>query len=457
MSVHMTDRTLISLNPATKEAVGETALSTPAQVDIAIVAAHAALFSWRQDQATRQGLLHRIAAEVHRHADALSELLTLEQGKPRAEARQEIWIAAEAFTAAADVQWETQTQQQVLAGGYASVHHVPFGVVAAIVPWNFPIYLAAAKIAPALVAGNTVVVKPAESVSLVVSKFVEILQSVLPQGVVEVVVGGPETGRRLVEDRRIRKVTFTGSTQIGKEIIRQSADTVTPLTLELGGNDPAIILDDADLGHTAERIAAGAFLNAGQMCIAPKRIYVPLALRDELAAALVAEAQARVVGDGAEPNTTMGPLHNQSQHRFVNQLIADAVQSGGRLAAGGKRLADLPGYFLEPTVLVDVDDQVDVVRLEQFGPVLPIVSYLSLNAVLETIDAQDFGLGASVWSADLDRAAQVATAIDAGTVWINKHNALDVNLPFGGTKESGFGREGGLAGVQDFLTTRVIN
>lgn len=450
---------LTSVNPATLEVVAETTISTPAEIEKRIAAATAALPTWRRSLPARQDLARLITGKIHAHADALAELLTREQGKPLAEAKQEIWIAAEAFRAAADVEWETSRTQQVLGGHHATVVSAPYGVIAAIVPWNFPIYLAAAKIAPALIAGNTVIVKPAETVSRVVTEFVEIVSSVLPEGVIGLVAGGPSVGQSLVTDRRVRKVSFTGSTQIGREIIRQSAEAVTPLTLELGGNDPAILLADADIAQAAERLAAGAFMNAGQMCIAPKRVYVPRAQHSDFTEALAVHVRQRVVGDGLESGTTMGPLHNRAQRDFVEKLIADAIAGGARVVTGGPSAAksELPGHFLAPTVLTDLGDDADVVRLEQFGPVLPIIAYDNLDEVLTRIDGQEFGLGASVWSADTDRARQVAEGIEAGTVWINKHNALDVNVPFGGVKASGFGREGGRAGIDDFLITRVIN
>lgn len=447
---------LVSQNPATLDELGDSPIIVGGALERRVENARRALPGWRSDLAQRRRLLSAIGDELQKNLPRLAAELTVEQGKPLTEARQEIWVAAHAFATTAALGWEPEYEMPAAAGRTVTVQHRPFGVVAAIVPWNFPIYLAAAKIAPALLAGNTVIVKPAETVSLVVSSFVQILASVLPEGVIAAATGGPETGRQLIGHPAVRKVSFTGSTDIGRQIIAQSAPTITPVTLELGGNDPAILLPDADLEHAAARITQGAFMNSGQMCIAPKRAYVPAPLVDEFAARVGEHAQ-RVVGDGRDQSTTMGPLHNRTQLDIVAGMLRSATRSGATIVTGGERQHDLPGHFLDPTVLVGVDDSFDIVREEQFGPVLPVVAYRDLDTVLATLDDQPFGLGASVWSADLDRARAVAERIDAGTVWINQHNALDVALPFGGVKSSGFGREGGRAGLDEFVTTRVLD
>ncbi len=447
---------LISVNPATLEEVGRTPVTSHDEFDRRIEQAHAAFATWRTDRAHRQGLLAACSVELMRKTPAIVPLLTKEQGKSVADAGNEVWISARALAHHARVEWDDETPGAEAAGRRVVVEHRPLGVVAAIVPWNFPIFLMMAKVAPALAAGNTVVVKPAESVSLVVSKVVEILNTVLPEGVLQVVCGGPDVGQRLVGHRRVRKVSFTGSTGVGAAIMRQAADTITPVTLELGGNDPAIILPDADITTTATKLARNAFMNSGQMCIAPKRAYVPTALMDSFCEAFAAEMENLPVGDGMAPGTKIGPLHNKAQLDFVTGLLEKAVADGGTVVKGGDRGTDLPGHFLEPTLVRDVDDSADLVALEQFGPVFPVVAYDDLEVVLATLDEQEFGLGASVWGS-IPQAEQVARRIDAGSVWINQHNALEVEVPFGGLKSSGFGREGGDEGVRDFLATRVIS
>ncbi|WP_137725764.1 aldehyde dehydrogenase family protein [Prescottella subtropica] len=448
---------LISVNPATLDEVGRVAVTTAAELDAKVSAAHRAFASWRTDRELRRQLLAACADALSNRSAEIAPLLTREQGKPLSEAGTEVWITAHCLAQAARVDWAEETAGPDLPGRRTTIQHRPLGVVGAIVPWNFPLFLMAAKIGPALVAGNTVLVKPAESVSLVVSKVVEILRSVLPDGVLDVVTGGPEVGQQLVAHRKVRKVSFTGSTSVGRLIMRQAADTVTPVTLELGGNDPAILLDDADIDGAATALARGAFFNGGQMCIAPKRAYVPNAMLDAFCDVFADRMAQLVVGDGLEPATTVGPLHNRAQLEFVTHLLDKAVAGGGTVVRGGSAGTDLPGHFLEPTLVRGVDDTADIVAVEQFGPVFPVVGYDDVSRVLTTIDEQEFGLGASVWGTDVERVTAVADRIDAGTVWINQHNALDVTLPFGGVKASGFGREGGTAGVEDFLHTRVVD
>lgn len=391
------------------------------------------------------------------HTSRLVSLLVAEQGKISPEAQGELWISARAFEHAAAADWNDDVSGPEVAGRTARIQQVPFGVVAAVVPWNFPVFLTVAKIAPALAAGNSVVVKPAESVAMVVAEMVAILQSILPPGVLEIVHGGPEVGRALVEHRSVRKVSFTGSTAVGRQIMKQAAETITPVALELGGNDPAIVLDDADMTQTAVSLARSAFFNAGQMCVAPKRAYVPRDRVDEFCDAFAAAAADIVVGDGAAPETGMGPLQNEAQLVFVRSLLEKAVAGGATVVTGGGRGTDLPGWFLEPTLVREVDDSDDLVALEQFGPVFPVVAYESLDLVIETLNGQEFGLGASVWGGDENSATTVAERLEAGSVWVNQHNAVEVELPFGGVKSSGFGREGGRAGIEEFLQTRVLS
>ncbi|PTR24933.1 aldehyde dehydrogenase (NAD+) [Rhodococcus sp. OK519] len=453
----MSDTTeLVSIDPATLQEVGRTPVTTLTELGTRIERAHNAFATWRTDRAHRQGLLAACSYELMRKIPEIVPLFSMEQGKTAEDAGGEIWISAKCFAHNARLDWDDVTEAPEAAGRTARIEHRPLGVVAAIVPWNFPVFLLIAKIAPALAAGNTVVVKPAESVSLVVGKVVEILQSTLPPGVIEIVHGGPEVGRALVEHRRVRKVSFTGSTGVGRQIMRQAADTITPVTLELGGNDPAIILDDADIEGAATILAKNAFFNTGQMCVAPKRAYVPADKIDQFCDAFAAAMDALPVGYGLAPGTKVGPLHNKAQLEFVQGLLDKAVTGGATVVKGGGRGTDLPGYFLEPTLVRDVDDTAEIVSLEQFGPVFPVVAYTDVEDVLATLDEQEFGLGASVWGS-IENAEKVADRIDAGSVWINQHNALEVELPFGGTKSSGFGREGGTAGVEDFLDTRVIS
>ncbi|WP_158726672.1 aldehyde dehydrogenase family protein [Tomitella fengzijianii] len=448
---------LISINPATLSEVGRVPITTPEELDVAVRRANDVFVDWRTDRAFRQKLMRACSEALTQRTTEIVPLLVAEQGKTAAEAGGEIWVSARHFAHAADSDWADEEPGPDAPGRHARIQRIPLGTVAAVVPWNFPVFLTVAKIAPALAAGNTVVVKPAESVSLVVDKVVQILAEILPDGVLQIVHGGPDIGRALVEHPLIRKVSFTGSTQVGKLIMRQAAESITPVTLELGGNDPAIVLDDADVALAAQSLARSAFFNAGQMCVAPKRAYVPTGKVDEFCQVFADQIAGATVGDGSDPDTTMGPLHNTAQRNFVQQLLDDAVARGATIVAGGGRGTELPGHFLEPTLVRGVDDSFDLVALEQFGPVFPVIAYTNLDDVLDTVNDQEFGLGASVWGVDDDAATAVAERIDAGSVWVNQHNAVEVELPFGGIKSSGFGREGGLAGIEDYLQTRVIS
>ena len=447
----------ISINPATLQEVGRTPVTPLHQVDAAVRRANDVFPDWRTDRAYRQKLLQAGAEALTRRAADIVPLLVTEQGKTAAEAGGEIWVSARHLAHAAEADWPDEEPGPEVSGRTARVQKIPLGAVAAVVPWNFPVFLTVAKIAPALAAGNTVVVKPAESVSLVVDTVVQLLAELLPEGVLQIVHGGPDVGRALVEHPLIRKVSFTGSTQVGKLIMKQAAESITPVTLELGGNDPAIVLEDADIAHTAQSLARSAFFNAGQMCVAPKRAYVPAGKVDEFCQAFAAHAAGLSVGNGLDPDTTMGPLHNKAQLDFVRGLLDDAVARGATIVTGGGRGTDLPGHFLEPTLVRDVDDTFDLVALEQFGPVFPVVAYTCLDDVVDTVNGQEFGLGASVWGADEAAATAVAERLAAGSVWVNQHNAVEVELPFGGIKSSGFGREGGIAGIEDYLQTRVLS
>ncbi|WP_010540044.1 aldehyde dehydrogenase family protein [Dietzia alimentaria] len=450
------DTHLISFDPATLDEIGRTPVSTPVEIDDRIDGAHDAFATWRNDRAHRQSLLATCSEQLLAQLPELAELLSREQGKTLEVAGGEVWIAAHCFAHFAQLDWKSTIEAPESSDRQASIEYRPLGVVAAIVPWNFPVFLMAAKIAPALAAGNTVVVKPAETVSLAVDKVVSVLRDILPPQVLNIVHGGPEVGRALIAHRHVRKVSFTGSTQVGRQIMSQAADTLTPVTLELGGNDPAIILDDADVDFAAQSLAHSAFFNTGQMCIAPKRAYVPADKVDHFCRAFAAVMDELPVGRGLDPEAKVGPLHNRAQLDYVWSLLDRAVQGGAVVVKGGGRGTDLPGYFLEPTLVRDVDDTAEIVSQEQFGPVFPVVAYDDVEDVLATLDNQEFGLGASVWGSAA-AAEDVASRIDAGQIWINQHNALEVELPFGGTKSSGFGREGGMEGLHEFLQTRVIS
>lgn len=445
-------------DPATLELVGHAPENTAEDVDLAIAAARTASGGWAADREARRSALHAGAALIRRDLDALATLLSQEQGKPRADAVAEFSVAAGLFDYYADLDWAEAQQLAPRADRSLEVQYRPVGIVGTITPWNFPISLLCVKLAPALVAGCTVIAKPSPSTPLSTIALVNLLNKVLPAGVLQARTSSRRTVNvALSTSPGIRKISFTGSTEVGISIAQQAAPTVKRVTMELGGNDPAIVLDDADIAITARGIVGSAFRNAGQVCMAVKRVYVPRRRSAELAEAVAAEAARHVLGHGLADGTTMGPMHNESQLKLVRGLVDSAVGAGARIITGGSAGCDLPGYFLAPTVVIDAEPGMDLVEQEQFGAALPIVSYDDLDETIAGLNAGEFGLGASVWSPDQERAYATASRIEAGTVWVNQHTLVEPDAPFGGWKASGVGRERGRWGLEEYLETRVIN
>lgn len=337
---------------------------------------------------------------------------------------------------------------------YVEVVRRPIGVVAAITPWHFPLMLVCWKVAPALLAGNTMVLKPSPYTPLTTLVFGEMMREVLPPGVLNVVSGRDPLGARMTAHPVPRMVSFTGSVATGKRVAEAAASDLKRVTLELGGNDPAIVLDDADPAEIAPKLFNFAFQNNGQLCSAIKRVYAPARLYDDLVEALAAIARKAKVGNGLEEGVQYEPLNNKPQFERVTELVADAVGRGARAAAGGMPIDD-PGYFYEPTVLAGVDDGFRIVDEEQFGPALPVVKYTSLDRVVDRANRSHFGLCGSVWGTDTDRAAEVAAELECGTAWVNTHFAVHTDQPFGGHKWSGIGSENGRWGVEAFTEVQV--
>jgi acyl-CoA reductase-like NAD-dependent aldehyde dehydrogenase len=328
-------------------------------------------------------------------------------------------------------------------------------VVAAITPWNFPLLILAFEVAPALLAGNTVVIKPAPTTPLTTLRFGELCARVLPAGVVNVVADQDDLGAVLTSHPDIAKVAFTGSTATGKKVMASAAGTLKRLTLELGGNDAAIVLDDADPGEVAAKVYAAAMVNAGQSCIAIRRLYVHGSLHDALCDELGRLARESVVGDGLLPGTRMGPIQNRGPFERVKGLLDDARRDSTVAAGGG--VLDRAGYLVPPTIVRDLPDSARLVREVQFGPVPPVLRYSDIDDAVAGANDTEFGLGGSVWSPDHERAFGVATRLNAGTVWVNKHHDLGPDIPFGGAKQSGIGVEPGREGLAEFTQATVIN
>ncbi len=447
------------LDPATGEVVGEAPVHDVADLERAIAAATAAQPAWAAlGHDARSAVLLKAADAVERSTEELARLLSREQGKPLngPNARFEVgacaaWLRA---TAATELAAETVVDDGAT---HAQIHYRPIGVVGAIGPWNWPMMITIWQIAPALRMGNAVVVKPSEYTPLSVLALVHVLNQELPNGLLSAVSGGRDVGARLAEHPAIGKIMFTGSTATGKAIIKSSAGTVKRLTLELGGNDAGIVLPDADPKAIAENLFWGAFINTGQTCAALKRLYVHDDIYDAVCEELTAVAAAMPMGVGLDENNVLGPLQNKQQFDIVARLVEAAKDSGARVLLGGNPETGQPGYFYPTTLVADIENNNPLVAEEQFGPALPIIRYSTVDEAVAMANGLDVGLGASVWSADLDVARSVAARIQAGTVWINSHGGVDPRIPFGGAKQSGYGLEFGVEGLKALGVPQVIN
>ncbi|GAA2595571.1 aldehyde dehydrogenase family protein [Actinomadura fulvescens] len=443
------------INPATGAVAEQAPDASREQLDQAMAAAQAALPGWRGDEQARRKALLAAADLMFAKAEEIGRILTLEQGKPLGDATMEVVGAGVWLKYFADLELPREVIQDDDAA-FVEVVRRPMGVVAAITPWNYPLLLAIWKLAPALLAGNTMVLKPSPYTPLSSLKLGEVLRDVLPPGVLNVVTGGDELGAWMTAHEVPRKISFTGSVATGKRVAAAAAPDLKRLTLELGGNDPAILLDDADPAAVADRLFGAAFQNNGQVCSAIKRVYVPESLYGDVVDALAAKARSAKVGDGLAEGVQYGPINNRPQFERVSELVAEALAGGARAAAGGKPI-DGPGYFFEPTILADVADGSRIVDEEQFGPALPIVKYADLDEAVARANGTHFGLSGSVWSADADRAAEVAGRLECGTAWVNTHLALAPHQPFGGFKWSGVGVENGPWGLYGFTELQVIH
>lgn len=447
-------------DPATEELIGLAPTATEADLDRKVQAAREAQVAWAKlSHAERSDYLMKAADAIEATAEPLAELLSREQGKPLngPNARFEVGGAVAWTRATASFGLEEET---LVDDGEtrAVLNYRPIGVVGGIGPWNWPMMIAIWQIAPALRMGNTIVVKPSEYTTLSVLALVEVMNTALPEGVLNVVADNADRalGPKMSVHPGFDKLTFTGSTATGKKIAASAADSLKRLTLELGGNDAGIVLDDADPKAIAEGLFWGAFINTGQTCAALKRLYVPDSLYDAVCEELTAVAQNMPMGVGIEEQNVLGPLQNKAQYDIVADLVQKAKDGGGRVLLGGTPDETAPGFFYPTTLIADLDKDNPLVVEEQFGPALPIIRYSSLEEALEEANRLDVGLGASVWSPNLERAREVAAQMQAGTVWINKHGAIDPRIPFGGIKQSGYGLEFGVEGLKHMGVPHVI-
>lgn len=445
-------------DPASEQIVGEYAVAGEAELNRAIIAASEAFKSWsaRPDE-ERKAAVRAMADALTANAEELAQLLTREQGKPLngLGSRWEL-SAAETWarhTAELDLPVEVLQEGE---GGRVELRRKPLGVVGSITPWNFPIMIGIWHIAPAIRAGNTVVMKPSPNTPLSTLRMVEIVNQVLPKGVLNVVAGQDELGSFMTAHPGIAKIVFTGSCATGKKVMRSASDTLKRLTLELGGNDAGIVLPDADPETIAEGLFWGAFINNGQTCAALKRLYVPEALYEDVCRALVDYAQNVPVGVGTDERAMLGPIQNRMQFDKVVSLVDDAKSRGARILCGGVPMRR-EGFFYPITIIADVIDGQPIVDEEQFGPALPVIRYRTVDEAIERANASENGLGGSVWSSDVDAARSVAARLECGSVWINNHGAVKPNAPFGGVKSSGIGVAFDREGLIEYTSIQVIH
>ena len=452
-----TARHLDVVNPSTGAVVGRAPIASGADLDAAVAAATQAFPAWRDvPDAERAEACRRIAAAIESDSEGLARLLTEEQGKP-------LNGLGSRFEIGGAVAWTRYTAELSLPveviqdgpDGRVELHRKPIGVVGSITPWNWPVMIACWHIIPAVRAGNTVVIKPSPLTPLSTIRLVEIINEVLPPGVVNVVTGDSDLGSLMTAHPGVAKVTFTGSTATGRKIMQNAAGTLKRLTLELGGNDAGVVLPDADPRQIAEGLFWGAFINNGQTCAALKRLYAPDNLHDEICRELTAYAKTVRVGDGLDETAVLGPLQNRRQYEIVSTFVDEARAKGGRVLAGGEPVAG-SGYFYPITLVADVDSGCRLVDEEQFGPALPIIRYHDVEEAISKANANPMGLGGSVWSSNPEAAKRVASRLEAGSVWINRHGAIQPNAPFGGVKQSGIGVEFGVDGLKEFTTIQTV-
>lgn len=455
-----------TINPATGEVLTQVVEASPEAVDRAVSAARKAFEDrsgpWRKVSASERGrLIWSLADLVEKHIDELAELETLDNGKPIFESRYvDVPMVVDVLRyyagLATKIHGETVNTSET---AFTYTLREPVGVVGLIIPWNFPLLLASWKLGPALACGNTIVLKPAEQTPLTTLRFGELaIEAGVPAGVLNIVTGGPETGKAIVRHPGIDKIAFTGSTAVGKEIMRSSADTLKRVTLELGGKSPNIVFADSDIDSAVKGAINGIFFGKGEVCNAGSRLFVENKVQDEFLEKLVARAKKLQPADPLDPKTRLGAIVSQEQMQTVLSYVEAGKREGAKLIAGGNRVSvdGGKGLFLEPTIFGDVTNDMKIAQEEIFGPVLATLSFDDIDQVIDLANRNQYGLAAAVWTRDIKKAHFVSRQLKAGTVWINTYGLMDAALPFGGYKSSGFGRELGMHAIEHYTELKTV-
>jgi acyl-CoA reductase-like NAD-dependent aldehyde dehydrogenase len=451
-----TDAAFDVIDPATASAFARAPDATRAQLDQAVAAANAVFPEWAAlDIKHRRECLRSLADVLQAQQGELAQLLTREQGKSLADAAGEVSASAQYLDAMSGIELPMREVREEPAARVELLRK-PLGVVGAITPWNYPLLLAIWKMAQALLVGNTVVIKPSPYTPLTTLRLGALAKDLFPAGVVNIIAGGDDLGAWMTAHTGIRKISFTGSCQTGKKIMQSAAGNLKRVTLELGGNDAGIVLDDIDPAAVAQSIFWSAFVNNGQVCAALKRLYVHADVHDALCERLVEIAKTVVTGDGREEGVQLGPIQNRMQFDKVRGMVDEAREQGARILTGGEPM-DRDGYFYPVTLVADVAEGMRLVDEEPFGPVLPILKYHEVDEAIRRANDSRYGLGGSVWTSDIDKGVEIASRLECGTAWVNQHCQIWPTLPFGGVKESGIGVENSEYGLREFTSIQVVN
>jgi acyl-CoA reductase-like NAD-dependent aldehyde dehydrogenase len=452
-----------TVNPATAEVLTQIPEASAGDVDAAVAAARKALEfgPWRKMPASERGrLIWRLADLVEKNIEELAELETLDNGKPIFESRNvDMPMVVDVLRYYAG--WATKIHGETVNtfdSAFTYTLREPVGVVGLIIPWNFPLLLASWKLGPALACGNTIVLKPAEQTPLSTLRLGELaIEAGLPAGVLNIVTGGPEVGKAIVRHEGIDKIAFTGSTAVGKEIMRTASDTLKRVTLELGGKSPNIVFADSDLDSAVRGAINGIFYGKGEVCNAGSRLFLESKIQDEFLDKLIARAKKMQPADPLDPKTRMGAIVSQEQMQTVLGYIESGKKEGAKLLTGGNQVSvGGKGYFLEPTIFGGVNNSMKIAQEEIFGPVLAALSFNDVDEVVALANSNPYGLAAAVWTKDVKKAHQVSRSLRAGTVWINTYGLMDASLPFGGYKSSGFGRELGMHAIEHYTELKTV-